>query len=81
MNIRRWEIKAIIFDTCVVQTLLYGVEVWGASISAHTWNEIEKIQKKFLWQTLGRKENHTVFSVALGNRKYAFGDAGLEKNV
>ena len=63
-TIRRWEIKAIIFDTCVVQTLLYGVEVWGASISAHTWNEIEKIQKKFLCRHLGVKKT-TPYSVLL----------------
>ena len=43
---KRWEIKAMGFETCVVQTLLYGVEAWGASISASTWNEIEKLQKK-----------------------------------
>lgn len=63
-TIRRWEIKNIIFETCVVQTILYGVEVWGASISAHTWNEIEKIQKKFLCKHLGVKKT-TPYSVML----------------
>lgn len=62
--IRRWEIKAIIFETCVVQAILYGVEIWGASISAHTWNEIEKIQKKFLCRHLGVKKT-TPYSVLL----------------
>ena len=40
---KRWEIKAMVFETCVVKTLLYGVEVWGASISTSTWNDIEKL--------------------------------------
>ncbi|MCO5586433.1 hypothetical protein L7F22_040373 [Adiantum nelumboides] len=26
---QRWELKSIIFDTCVVQTILYGVEAYG----------------------------------------------------
>ena len=41
-----------------------GVEIWGASISAHTWNEIEKIQKKFLCRQLGVKKT-TPYSVLL----------------
>ncbi|RYA45995.1 hypothetical protein, partial [Enterobacter cloacae complex sp. CH23B] len=63
-SIRRWEIKATIFETCVVQAILYGVEIWGASISAHTWNEIEKIQKKFLYRHMGVKKT-TPYSVLL----------------
>ena len=69
-TIQRWEIKAMVFEACVVQTILYGVEVWGASISASTWNEIEKIQKKFLCRHLGVKST-TPYSVMLletGNR-------------
>lgn len=63
-SIKRWEIKAIVFDACVVQAILYGVEIWGASISAHTWNEIEKIQKKFLCRHMGVKKT-TPYSVLL----------------
>ncbi|MCO5582472.1 hypothetical protein L7F22_036368 [Adiantum nelumboides] len=34
---KRWEIKSMAFDACVVQTILYGVEVWGGgSIPAST---------------------------------------------
>ena len=40
-TMQRWELKSIM--TRVVQTVLYGVEVWGGSISAHTWNDTEKI--------------------------------------
>ena len=63
-NIKRWELRVMVFKTCVVQTILYGVEVWGASISAHTWNDIEKIQKKFLCKHLGVKKT-TPYSVLL----------------
>ena len=51
-------------NMCCVQTVLYGVEVWGASISAHTWNDIEKIQKKFICRHLGVKKT-TPYSVLL----------------
>ncbi|MCO5579440.1 hypothetical protein L7F22_033295 [Adiantum nelumboides] len=61
---KRWEIKAMVFETCVVQTLLYGVEVWGASISASIWNDIEKLQKKFLCRYMGVKAT-TPYSVML----------------
>ena len=68
-TIRRWEIKNIIFDTCVVQTLLYGVEVWGASLSATTWNEIEKLQKKLLCRQLGVKKTtpYSILLLEIGN--------------
>ena len=52
------------FDTCVAQTILYGVEVWGGSIPASTWNDIEKIQKKFLCRHMGIKTT-TPYSVML----------------
>lgn len=35
--------------------VLYGVEVWGGSISPSTWNDIEKRQKAFLRRHLGVK--------------------------
>ena len=41
---RRWEVRVLLFDSMVVQALLYGVEVWGGTISFSAWNEIEKIQ-------------------------------------
>ena len=47
-----------------MQTVLYGVEVWGGSISASTWNDIEKIQKAFLRRHLGVKPT-TPYSVLL----------------
>ncbi|MCO5600466.1 hypothetical protein L7F22_054579 [Adiantum nelumboides] len=42
-TVQRWELRAMIFDTCGAQTMLYGVKVWGGSISASTWNDMEKI--------------------------------------
>ena len=52
------------FDAYVVQIVLYGVKVWGGSISPTTWNEIQKMQKAFLRQHLGI-EATTPYSVLL----------------
>lgn len=48
----------------VVQTVLYAVEVWGGSISASKWNDIEKMQKSFLRRHLGVKIT-TPYSIML----------------
>ena len=45
----------MIFDAYVLQTVLYGVEVWGGNISPSTWNDIEKLQKAFIRRHLGIK--------------------------
>ena len=50
-----WKIRCILFDAYVLQTILYGVEVWGGSISLSTWNDIEKLQKAFIRRHLGIK--------------------------
>ena len=39
-----WEVKLLLFNAMITQLLLYGVEVWGDTISLDAWNEIEKIQ-------------------------------------
>ena len=43
------------FNAMVTQVLLYGVEVWGDTISLNAWNEIEKIRDMFLRRQLGVK--------------------------
>lgn len=50
-----WKIRCILFDAYVLQTVLYGVEVWGGSISSSIWNDIEKLQKAFIRRHLGIK--------------------------
>ena len=45
----------MLFNAMVVQVLLYGVEVWGDTISLIAWNEREKIQKMSLRRQLGVK--------------------------
>ena len=47
------------FNAIETQVLLYGVEVWGGTISRNAWNKIEKIQKR-------SKINHLLSSYALG---------------
>ena len=44
----RWEVKLMLFNVMVTRVFLYGIEVWGGTISLNAWNEIEKIQKMFL---------------------------------
>lgn len=36
-----------------MQTMLYGVEMWGGSISDTMWDDIEKLQKSFIRKYLG----------------------------
>ena len=57
---RKWNL----FKTMVTHILLYGVEVWGSTISLNAWNEIEKIQKMFLRRQLGVKAT-TFYEVKL----------------
>ena len=47
-EIKCWALKKYLFDALVTPVLLYGVEVWGGSISKSTWKEFEKLQKRFL---------------------------------
>lgn len=58
----------MLFDAYVVQTTLYGVKIWGGSISPSTWNDIEKMQKAFLCRHLGVKVT-TPYPVLLLERR------------
>ncbi|MCO5583232.1 hypothetical protein L7F22_037140 [Adiantum nelumboides] len=51
-EIKCWALKKYLFDTLVLPVLLYGVEVWGGSISKSTWKEFENVQKRFLTKTI-----------------------------
>ena len=51
-NIQSWNLKKYLFDTLVTLVIMYGVEVWGGSLSKDRWNDIEKIQKLFLTKFL-----------------------------
>ena len=50
-----WDVKLMLFNAMVTLVLLYGVEVWGDTISLNAWNEIEKIQNMFSRRQLGGK--------------------------
>ena len=47
-NIKSWTLKKYLFDALVIPVILYGVEVWGGSISNSTWKDFEGVQKRFL---------------------------------
>ena len=36
-----------------MQTMLYGVDLWGGSISMSMWDDVEKLQKNLILQYLG----------------------------
>ena len=59
-----WEVKLVLFNAMVTQVLLYGVEVWGDTISLNAWNEIVKVQNMFLRRQLGEKST-TSYQVML----------------
>ena len=52
-DIHSWKVKTVLFEAYVMQTVLYGIEVWGGSISSSMWDEIEKIQKCFIHRYVG----------------------------
>ena len=41
------------FEAFVMQTMMYGVEMWGGSISDVMWDDVEKLQKSFIRKYLG----------------------------
>ena len=47
-DIHRWKVKIVPFEAYVMQTMLYGIKVWGGSISSSMWDDIRKIQKSFI---------------------------------
>ena len=45
IDTRGWKVRLMLFNAMMVKLLLYGVEMWGGTISLSAWNEIEKIPK------------------------------------
>ena len=39
-DINSWKVKCILFEAYVMQTMLYGIEMWGGSISNKMWEDI-----------------------------------------
>ena len=48
-----WKVKKVLFEAYVMQTMLYGIEVWGGSITNSMWVDIEKMQKSFIRKYIG----------------------------
>ena len=63
-DIQNWNIRCILFEAYVAQTMLYGVEMWGGSISLKGWDEIEKLQKSFIRHYMAVKTT-TPYSILL----------------
>ena len=52
-DINSWKARYILFEAYVMQTMLYGVEMWGGSISDAMWDDVKKLQKSFNRKYLG----------------------------
>ncbi|KAL3693832.1 hypothetical protein R1sor_007483 [Riccia sorocarpa] len=48
-----WTLRIRLFDTLVKTAVMYGIPVWGPTISKTGWKNIESIQKVFLQSELG----------------------------
>ena len=42
-DINSWKVRCIMFEAFVMQTMMYGVEMWGGSISDVMWDDVEKL--------------------------------------
>ena len=63
-DINSWTVRRILFDAYVMQTMLYGVEMWGGSIPHSMWDDIEKLQKSFFRSFIGVRTS-TPYSLLL----------------
>ncbi|MCO5571718.1 hypothetical protein L7F22_025465 [Adiantum nelumboides] len=64
-EIKCWALKKYLFDTLVTSVLLYGVEIWGGSISKSTWKEFENVQKRFLTNFFFQVKTQTPYMLLL----------------
>lgn len=54
-SLSTWKLKKQLFNSLVMPVILYGVQVWGPTISQSSWSKVEAIQKLFLEMELGVK--------------------------
>ena len=52
-GLHTWKLRKHLFGALVRPVILYGAQVWGASVSKTGWQQIEGIQKLFLEMELG----------------------------
>ena len=52
-DINSRKVRCILFEAYVMQTTLYGIEMWGGSISNKVWEDIKRLQKNFICRYLG----------------------------
>ena len=70
----------MLFNAMVTKVLIYGVELWGGTISLNAWNEIEKMQNIFLRRQL-RVKSTTSYQVMLLETCSTSRDIGATKNM
>ncbi|MCO5550705.1 hypothetical protein L7F22_004195 [Adiantum nelumboides] len=80
-EIKCWALKKYLFDTLVTPVLLYGVEVWGGSISKSTWKEFENVQKRFLINVFQVKTQTSYMLLLLESGSLPIEVMGMERVV
>ena len=80
-EIKCWALKKYLFDTLVTPVLLYGVEVWGGSISKSTWKDFENVQKRFLTNFLQVKTQTPYMLLLLESGSLPIEVMGMERVV
>ncbi|MCO5587893.1 hypothetical protein L7F22_041845 [Adiantum nelumboides] len=80
-NIKCWVLKKYLFDALVTPVLLYGIEVWGGSISKSTWKEFENVQKRFLTNFLQVKTQTPYMLLLLESGSLPIEVMGMERVV
>ena len=80
-NIKSWSLKKYLFDALVLPVILYGVEIWGGSISPSTWEEFEGIQKRFLTNFLKVKSQTPYHLLLLETGTLPIEIMGIERVV
>lgn len=59
-----WELWKFLFKTLVLSVILYGIQVWGPGCKKTSWKCLERIQKMFLQEKLGVK-NQTPYAILM----------------
>ena len=66
-SIKRWEIKAIIFETCVVQAILSEWKYGEQAFQTTHGMRLKKYKRRF-YVDIGSQEDNAVLNATLGNR-------------
>ncbi|KAL3696379.1 hypothetical protein R1sor_010455 [Riccia sorocarpa] len=64
ISLDSWELRSRLFDVLIRPVLLFGVTTWGPTLSRSGWKRLEKVQKVFVQEELGVRQQ-TPYSILL----------------